>query len=448
MLGIDFIRKENDLSFSLAGMEFMDFQKQDRYLKLVEFFKPLIIKNEFGWIIDWVDSEQKDLSKLIMEMTGIKVRIIEHHGDSGDLAIDTGYVSPNSVMNRQGTDGFLSTKHSKVSQAFKCLNVDVLKGWCDPKTGMVGGDFSKIEFDIHVERYLEWFVDVEKINKQVSIAEAFAMFILHELGHAWNAFYNVWRTGTDILMQSNAIKMLAGTENTKEKIEIYKETLKYLEADAKVDDKLVNDLDSQDAQRAFFDKAINNRDLRRTLSLGTANRSSEMMADMYAIKMGCPKTLVIGQKGFYYAEGTSGRTLLASSLMTIAAIAVSTPLAIGVWGLITVVNFHTALHSRLMPGDEYDSPYRRIKAILRECVTEFSQNKKMKPADKQQFLAKCREIEKLVEENKPILEGTAFQRYIGWICSGTDFKAQEFEHYTAELVSHNLALYTDYFKES
>ena len=72
----------------------------------------------------------------------------------------------------------------------------------------------------------------------------------------------------------------------------------------------------------------------------------------------------------------------------------------------------------------------------------------MKPADKQQFLAKCKEIEKLVEENKPILEGTAFQRYIGWICSGTDFKAQEFEHYTAELVSHNLALYTDYFKES
>lgn len=448
MLGIEFIRKEHDFGYSLAGMEFMDFQKQDRYLKLVEFFKPLIIKNEFGWMIDWIKSEQDDLVKLIMEMTGIKVRIIEHRGDGGDLGIDTGYVSPNSVMNRQGTDGFLSTKHTKVSQAFKCLNVDVLKGWCDPKTGMVGGDFSKIEFDIHVERYLEWFVNVEKINKQVSIAEAFSMFILHELGHAWNAFYNIWRTSTDVLMQSNAIKMLARTENTKEKIEIYKETLKYLEADAKVDDKLVNSLDYQDAQQAFFDKAINNRDLRRTLSLGVSNRGSEMMADMYAIKMGCPKTLVIGQKGFYYAEGTSGRALLASSLMTIAAVAVSSPVAIGVWGLITVVNFHTALHSRLMPTDEYDSPYRRIKAILRECVTEFSQNKKMKPADKQQFLAKCKEIEKLVEENKPILEGTAFQRYIGWVCSGTDFKAQEFEHYTAELVSHNLALYTDYFKES
>ena len=449
MLGIEFIRKEHDFGYSLAGMEFMDFQKQDRYLKLVEFFKPLI-KNMDGVIsIDWIKSEQNDLVKLIMEISGIKVKVVEYQGYEGNLGIDAGYLSPNAVLNNKGIDDFVDAKHTKVSQAFKSLNADVLKGWVDQKTGMIGGDFSKIEFDLYVQTYINTFLNTDKLKKLgVPPQNALAAFITHELGHVWTAFYTVWRNVSDIMMQNNAIRMLNSTESQREQIEIYKETLKVLEADAKVDDKVISALDTDEARKAFFDKAISNRDLRRTLSVGTADRASEVMADMYAIKMGCPKDLVTGLVSLYGSEGAGVGSLVFSVFMLSVSLLVTHPLAIGFWGLLTTFNFHASLASRLAPDYLYDSNYRRIKTILRECVTEFSQNKKMKPADKQQFLAKCKEIEKLVEENKPILEGTAFQRYIGWVCSGTDFKAQDFEHYTAELVSHNLALYTDYFKES
>lgn len=449
MLGIDFIRKENDLSFSLAGMEFMDFQKQDRYLKLVDFFKPLIKYVDGELTLDWIKSEQDDLVNLIKEISGIKVKVVEYQGLDGNLGIDAGYLAPNAVLNNKGIDDFVDAKHTKVSQAFKSLNVDALKGWVDQKTGMVGGDFSKIEFDLYVQSYVEMFLDSTKLKKlKVPAENALSGFIVHELGHVWTAFYTVWRNVSDMMMQNNAIKMLSRTESTREQIEIYKETLKVLEADAKVDDKVVNALSDDDSRKAFFDKAINNRDLRRTLSVGTADRASEVMADMYAIKMGCPKDLVVGLVSLYGSEGMGVSGLVFSTFMLVASVAVSYPLGIGVWGLFTTLNFHAILASKLSPDYIYDSNYRRIKNVLRECVTEFSQNKNMKPVDKQQFLVKCKEIEKLVEENKPILEGTAFQRYIGWVCSGTDFKAQEFEHYTAELVSHNLALYTDYFKES
>lgn len=449
MLGIEFIRKEHDFGYSLAGMEFMDFQKQDRYLKLVEFFKPLI-KNMDGVIsIDWIKSEQDDLVKLIMEISGIKVKVVEYQGYEGNLGIDAGYLSPNAVLNNKGIDDFVDAKHTKVSQAFKSLNADVLKGWVDQKTGMIGGDFSKIEFDLYIQTYINMFLNTDKLKKLgVPPENALAAFITHELGHVWTAFYTVWRNVSDMMMQNNAIRMLNSTESQREQIEIYKETLKVLEADAKVDDKVISALDTDEARKAFFDKAISNRDLRRTLSVGTADRASEVMADMYAIKMGCPKDLVTALVSLYGSEGAGVGSLVFSVFMLSASVLVSYPLGIGLWGLITTLNLHASLASRLAPDYLYDSNYRRIKTILRECVTEFSQNKKMKPADKQQFLAKCKEIEKLVEENKPILEGTAFQRYIGWVCSGTDFKAQEFEHYTAELVSHNLALYTDYFKES
>lgn len=449
MLGIEFIRKEHDFGYSLAGMEFMDFQKQDRYLKLVEFFKPLI-KNMDGVIsIDWIKSEQDDLVKLIMEISGIKVKVVEFQRFEGNLGIDSGYLSPNAVLNNKGIDDFVDAKHTKVSQAFKSLNVDVLKGWVDQKTGMVGGDFSKIEFDLYFQTYIDLFINTDKLKKLgVPPENALAVFIIHELGHVWTAFYTVWRNVSDMMMQNNAIRMLSRAEGQREQIEIYKETLKVLEADAKVDDKIVSALDTDEARKAFFDKAVANRDLRRTLSVGTADRASEVMADMYAIKMGCPKDLVTGLVSLHGTDVFYASTLFVSVGITIFSFSIPSAAMGVVWVLISLFKLYDWLGSKITPSAVYDTPYRRIKTILRECVTEFSQNKKMKPADKQQFLAKCKEIEKLVEENKPILEGTAFQRYIGWICSGTDFKAQEFEHYTAELVSHNLALYTDYFKES
>ncbi len=50
-------------------------------------------------------------------------------------------------------------------------------------------------------------------------------------------------------------------------------------------------------------------------------------------------------------------------------------------------------------------------------------------------------MESIIEEEKPFLESTAVQRLLGWLVNGTDFRKNDFEHYTAELVSTTLSIH-------
>lgn len=128
--------------------------------------------------------------------------------------------------------------------------------------------------------------------------------------------------------------------------------------------------------------------------------------------------------------------------MVCSILACQAPLAV-ICGVNSIFLILTYFSSFLSPNDTYDSPYRRVKTILRDYVVRLNGSKEVDPKTKAQMLKDAKELEKIVDDSKPFLEGTWVQRTIGYIFNGSDFRAQEFEHYTDELVGHTLSLYNN-----
>lgn len=453
MLDINFIKPDVPLQFKLGGLEFMDaVRERNVYETLSRAFDELVVKKDlenYGVfeILDWSRSEKETISKIIMAETGLLINFADQ-GEPG-IAINSGFLAPGAVLNNKGVEALVSAKHSSVSQAMKILNSDVLRGWVDVKTGRVGGDFSKVPFTIYINNLPGLFFNGDILNKyNISMGQALAMAVLHELGHPFSGFYFLVRQTTDTIMVSLTSRMIVNEEAANRRIAIYKEFAKELGIVGRVDEAAIGAMDDEGNITAFLNKMVANRNIRSTLSLGVADRSSEVYADMFAMKMGCPKALVVMIKSFngtgvpLWLHGLIWMpTLVVTPLLGIAAL----PIAFvgflqGSLLLYLDLVFHAA------PNDTYDNPYRRMKAVLREFAAELAATPNSSP-EKIQMLKKAKEIEEVVEEQKHFMEGTFMQRFAGWMVSGSDFKASDFDHYTQELLNHNLSLYTEYFKK-
>lgn len=441
MLGIDFAKVPAGLT-GISGMEFMDYQRPDFYNELRACFGKHIVEDN---ILDMDETDSEEVSEIIMRHTGMNIRL-NVRPDVGGAAADTGWFSPHNLINNKGLDQWLAAKDTNIGRAFKALKVNVLKGWVDTSKGRVGGDFSKVKIDLYVQQYLDWIMEEKFLKRyKTTLADALAMIVLHECGHVFTGFLYVYKTYMDSMMTMCAVRLI--TDNSvygTERVTIIKETLSLLECDTKVDEKDVANLESE-ALTIYFNKATINRDYRRTLSLGAADRGPEVFADLFAVRFGAPKVLVGAlaslpkYHGFFLVQSAvwMGATILA--VLALAPFAAGIGMFFSVWMLIT------GLDDMLNPNEVYDSPYRRLKNILREQVIRLNEDKRIPAKDKVQLLKDAKEMEKICDEHKSMLEGTAIQRLVGWICSGTDFKLQQFEHYNEELLAHTLSLYKDAF---
>lgn len=445
MIGIEFLRKP--LGIDRSGLEFMDYQNGNLFKTLSSFLteemeysvpKDDIVKH---WRFKNFDRLKEGLNAIFLQETGINFDLQEK--GVPNAAVESGWFNPGNVLNIPDIDQWLSVSQSNIGDAFKTLKADVLKGWIDTSTGKIGGDYSKIKFKLYVNAWVDQFLKWKVVEKwKVTIPEALAGILIHEAGHVFSGFLHVHRSIVDPLVSTTAIKLIVdGKKYGKERIEIIKETFKILEIGQKVEAAEVSDFSGSDFV-VYFNKAIQTRNVRRALSLGTQERSSEIYADLYSVRMGCPKSLVAGLVSL---PKTSLLSILFFNLMIAALVGcfiVTLPyglLLAGLPFLLTPIIYF----SSLLVGTNYDTPYRRVKTILRDYVVQLNAETDIVKRDKIKFLQNAKEMEKIIDENKPFFEGTGIQRLVGYITNGNDFKAQQFEHYTDELIGHTLSLYKD-----
>lgn len=447
MLDINFAKQPVALAISVAGVEFMDYQSPDFYKKLVALLETFItVDKDGGYTLESTRNSENSFSDLIMEYTGMCIKV-NIGTEVANAAMESGYFTPGNLMNIPGIEYWIEKEESTIGRAFKTLKTDCIKGWVDTSTGRVGGDFSKIEVTMYINQYLQTFIDAKIIQKhKVSMAEAIAGIMLHELGHCFTGFLYCFRTVVDPLMTYHAVKLITkGRLYGKERLAIVKETMQMLECTDRVDESAISNMEAPELM-TYFDKAIANRDTRRTLSLGTQSRASEVYADLYAIRFGASKTMIAALAALpKYTVPAS--YLIAMTGMTIFALAALQPV-VAILGAANVIWFSLLRqHLLINPNETYDSPYRRVKNILRDQIVRINNDKSISSKEKARMLADAKKMEKIADEAKPFLEGTGFQRFLGWLFSGSDFKAQEFEHYTEEMLAHTLSLYKDTFKD-
>lgn len=462
MFDINFISQQK----AVAGFEFMDYQSDEMLKEMTQIAADFIeLQKEYEVRYDnqgnshsreWYetvvvenDSAMEAMEKVIFKHTGINVNISIDES-VGNMAIDTGFFTPNHVLNSEYAEIFLEAKHTKIAEAFKSFKSDVISGWVDPKTGRVGGDYSKIQFNLYISPTFFLYC-AERFATKVTMnaKEVLAQCMCHEIGHAWGCIVMLHQTAIDSIFACKAAKMLANAEETTKKSTIYKEASAILEISEKVDDKTLAGA-SEDELIIIFNKGIGNRELRRTLSLGAATMTSEVYADIFAIRHGANKELVYMLADNPMSE--IGWNLLGITLNTviiIKAITVGAGAAIGIvsiFWLLCVLGFFN-IHRETFVSDIYDTPYRRSKAMLRECISRLKNDKNLTGKDKAIYLRNLLKMEKAIEEIKPMLEGTFYSRFWGWLFAGTDFKARDFEFYTNELTEHTINLYTGIFKD-
>lgn len=449
MLGIEFMRAPTQLGLNAVdGFEFMDFQKPTVYKGLVEILNRVCKREADGDVVlKWNDNAIATFEDFILDSTGILVKVNDDNS-VGNAAIEAGYFSPNNLLNIEGLDAWYDAKHTNVAQAMKTLRVDILKGWVDTSTGKVGGDFSKIQFNLWVQGYIDSFMKTKKLEKfNVTPAEAIAGIVLHELGHAFTAFVFAFQSALDAIFPLAAVRMAVNAQGENQRAQIIKDSLKAMECSEKIKDSDLHLLETSEGISLFFDKALENRNLRRTLSLGVTSRSSESFADIFAVRMGAGRPLIAAIASMQREMPTFIRVFMSAYLFVIYAAWFNT----GV-GAAAVITYNTIislleLTDRLVPDSSYDSPYRRLRAMLREMISEIQSTDYLTPIDKKRTINNCKELAKKIEDEKSLLESTAVQRTLGWLCSGSDFRAQDFEHHTQDLMAHEISLYKDYFKD-
>lgn len=440
MLGIEFLNRLGELRFD--GQEFMDYQKGDLFKDLVKILEKTIVPSQDVDGYQIVENEElaDKIEEAIFQQTGILTTF--HLVSNGNAGVNAGYLNPGNLLDLKGMSDFFSARDSNIGQAFRRLRTDVLKGWVDTSTGKVGGDYSKINFDFAVNRYVSFFIENKFIQRyKITMPEAVAAIIIHELGHVFSGLLYIARTTIDSIVATAAIKLIVeGKAYGKERATIIRDSFKIMEVPQKVDEADVADLTGSELT-VYFDKAVGTRDTRRTLSLGTQDRASEIYADLYAARMGCPKQLIAALASGSKLPGYSMSFPTASTAATIVVMLTCSPILGVLCGVNSIFLILYYFSTFLSPNDLYDSPYRRVKTILRDHVVQINQNKDLDSKIKTRLLLDAKEMEKIVSDMKPFLEGTWVQRTVGYIFNGSDFRAQEFEHYTDELIGHTVSLY-------
>lgn len=438
------------------GLEFMDFQNRLFYHELRDLFE-LYISREGGKVL-LKGSIEEDLYTIIQKYTGfanIKLKLV----DWGNFAVDTAYFNPKNILNSQAAEDYFSPTDSTLGRWFAKNRNKVFKGGVDRTSGKVTGNFCDIPVELYINRYLDDTFDEVLVKKyNTDYASLCAGVVTHEFGHIWGGCVMITQAAEDNFVIKAAVEAVKQVTRREEVVVIIKDATKLLELDPVADKDIIEVIDGKNTEQAtlmYFTKMLTQRNTRRALSLGVPQMTSEVLADAYAIRMGCDRGLMPALAILY----TSGRSGIVKSAMWYSLVSMFiteimtrsiTILAIvtGFTGVLLLFLGMTAMLSVLFyigmsqPGD-YNSDYRRYDDAIRQLIARFKEDKNLSAQDR---AIAIKELDKYLELNKamkPLIENTVVHRFLGWLINGSDFKRNEFEHYTQVLANHEINLLGD-----
>lgn len=416
-----------------SGIEFLDWQDKNFYTELSELFDDCVDKN---FQIKMDKDDRKNLEEIIRKHSNLTVNV--SIVPWGNAAIDAGYINPHSVLNMEGLDQFFSPSQTKTGELMKKLKVNVLKGWCDLKTGKVEGDFKKIEFGLYIAESLakQCMNNAKRFPKGVTLSNVLASIILHEVGHAFFGLNYISSTIIDNAVSMAVVKAFVEQPDKNRKAVIVKKIKDITEVD--LTEALAIDEFTPESALVIFNKGVATRNAKRALSLGVTNMSSEVLADAYSIRMGGSH----GLAGFL-AGKTSYRPAFAILAIGISMVFFPSLVILGGIAVNIGASLVFAILDNNLVSGIYDTPYRRVKNILRENIAFINTNPKgFTPAQLAKAKSDALALDKIVESSKTFWESTWLQRWMGFISFGDQFRKNDFEHYTADLASSRLALQT------
>ena len=445
MISMDFLTRD------VSGLEFMEFQDTDFYKKL---------STHLEGYIDASGVLSKDCAKgtseLIAEYCGFK-NIKFTFQEKDNLAVDVAYFSPNHVLNNPLVDELLKSTNTTLYRWFKQSKEKVFKGTIDYRTGKVAGSFETIPVELFINKNLNVTFPNDKIDKfGVPLAGVLAGAIAHEMGHVFGGCMMLLTVCSDDLLAKSALRHYKAANLPEERVMVLRDVASLLEVpEPKLDAlrELAQNPDEQIAQM-YFNKLLTQRNTQRSLSVGVERMSSEVIADMYAIRMGCDKGVIaaigilvdhgcikaflnslLTAVVFYVVAGFLG----APFIVALSATGVSFAVLNGFGYLFLAFMFVTDYFGKGYSG-AYNADHRRFDDAVRQMIAKVKEDKRVRGSEKAVLV---KEVEHLLEINKqlkPWWDNTVIHRMMGWVFSQGDFKLVEVEHYTSVLANHELNL--------
>lgn len=446
MISMDFLTKNK-----VGGLEFIEFQSTDFYRKLTEFLETQIDANGI-----LSKDSHKGILDIIAEYTGFKnINIVA--ATSGNFSVDVAYFSPNNVFNSEHLDTLLKTTQTTLYRWFTQNSEKVFKGSIDYKTGKVGGSFQTLPITMNINHDLNHTFPSDKIAKYgIPLAGVLAGCLAHEMGHPFGACMMMLTACSDNMLAKAAIRFYQESPREEDRVVVLQDISAILDLDkGKIADlqKLAKDEDIK-TPILYFNKMVSQRNTKRALSVGVERMSSEVVADMYAIRMGCDKGVIaaISILADHGCIQTILSGILAATVQTIlvglftlpslaSAILVGVPGSVLMAGgfLIFTTLFVFDYFGRGYAGT-YNADHRRFEDAMRQLITKFKEDKRLDAKTKQDIIKQVNELLELNEKFKPWYDSTVIHRMFGWAFSGGDFRAQEMEHYTNVLANHEINL--------
>lgn len=447
-----------------AGTEFLDFQSTDMFRELSAELNNNITFTDNGKKGELNDDVCPALIKIVERHTGFSNLSFETSW-FGNLGIDVGYFNPGHIFNSEGIEKYYPAKDSTLGRWFTQNRGKVFKGDIDYTTGRVSGAYATIPLTCYINKNIHDFIAIDMLPRyKVTASDAIAAFICHEIGHAFSALMGIHQYFFDNFVIQATIRHMAQTTNNKDRAVILKDAKQLLELDDADDKKLIESIQNGDNTACFFylNNKIENRNSNRALSVGVKQMSAEVIADMYAIRMGCGRELVGGLAALSYANKRFVRKLcwtgalvffvynlfvgiMISVLLTILYLPLLVISAFCMYWMLRVLFFVFGSIGNLIPSN-YNTEYRRMTDAISQMTQQLKEDKTAPAPVKMRLIADIESTMKTAAEFKPAFEDTIVQRMLGSVFTLGKFKYENFEHYTQNLANHKLNVLSEKFQ--
>lgn len=439
MLSIDFLR-----GGKRAGMEFIDFQNDDYRAELVTAITPFV-KREGDKILISKNITQV-LGPIIEKYNGFK-NINFQMMESSNLGINVGYFSPGNILNFRNIEEFINVNESNLAKWYGKERSKVFKGSINYDEGKVYGSYTEIPATLFIGSVLEGLFDMAYIKKtNTPIAEVVAGAIIHEVGHLFFACSSIDVTANDNFVMRGALKAFGATNDKEKRLVIIRSTASLLETniDRKDDIDGLTETKEPNEILLYFSALIERRNTRRALSLGVDEMTSEVAADLFAIRMGFDRGLVAVVGGMSATRVSAIVTATAIACLGIWLMCIPMIIVGGAVGLtvaiVTSLGMFTLITGIMNNSNTYNSPFRRFEDAVRQSIAKIKEVKNMSSTDRELIVKQTEALLKECEKHKPIISGTVVERFLGGIIQGGEFKANEFEHFTQSIANNEIEL--------